>query len=246
VADGEKLVDLAADRGLVLMCDHTYCFTPVVHRLRDLVRGGAIGEVQYFDSVRINLGIVQSDVSVWWDLAPHDLSILDFVLPADRAPIAVAAHGADPIGAGQICVGYLTMPLANGGIAHLHVNWLSPTKIRTTIVGGTKRMLVWDDLSPGERLKMYDCGVDVTAAPADDDARRGRLVSYRVGDMVAPSLPEREALRGVVDELVDAIRGQRAPVTDGHAGVRVLRLLEAASRSFETGGALVPVAGTEP
>jgi predicted dehydrogenase len=244
LAEGQKLVALAEDRDLVLMCDHTYCYTPAVQRLRELAHGGALGDIQYVDSVRINLGLVQSDVDVWWDLAPHDLSILEFILPATCAPVAVAAHGADPIGAGQACVGYLTLPLSNGGIAHIHVNWLSPTKIRTTIVGGTKRMVVWDDLSPAQRLRMYDCGVEVSDATIDDATRHGRLVSYRVGDMVAPALPEREALIGVVGEFVASINQHRPPLTDGRAGVRILQVLEAASSSAATGSGLVPLEGS--
>jgi predicted dehydrogenase len=236
--EGRKLVDVAEQRGLVLMCDHTYCYPPAVRRIRELVRSGEVGDVQYVDSVRINLGLVQPDVDVVWDLAPHDLSILDFVLPDGAAPQAVAAHGADPIGAGRACVGYLTMPLAGGAIAHSHVNWLSPTKIRTTIIGGSRRTVVWDDLHPTQRLSMYDRGVERPGAP-DPAARREALISYRVGDMVAPALAEVEALQGVVSELVAAIRERRRPLTDGRAGVRVLALLEAASRSLERGGELV-------
>ena len=138
VAEGEKLADLAGRSGRVLMCDHTYCYTPAVQRIRQLIRGGEIGEIQFIDSVRINLGLVQPDVDVLWDLAPHDLSIVDFVLPEDVIPLAVAAHTGDPIGAGRACVAYLSVWLSNGALAHVHVNWLSPTKIRTTIFGGSR------------------------------------------------------------------------------------------------------------
>jgi predicted dehydrogenase len=213
-----------------------------VRRLRQLVRGGELGELQYIDSVRINLGLVQPDVDVLWDLAPHDLSILDAVLPDGVRPVAVAAHGADPIGAGQACVAYLSVKLSNGAMAHAHVNWLSPTKIRTTIVGGSARTVVWDDLNPSQRLAIYDRGVDRTdPARLGDDARTQALVSYRVGDMVAPALPEGEALRGVMAEFADAITEARAPFTDGHSGLRVLALLEAAAGSLRAGGSFVPV-----
>lgn len=239
-ADGMRLVTEAEERGLTLMCDHTYCYTPAVGRIRDMVHSGELGEIHFVDSVRINLGLVQKDIDVMWDLAPHDLSILDFILPAGVEPVAVAAHGADPIGAGQACVAYLTLTLNTGAIAHVHVNWLSPTKVRTTMVGGAKRTLVWDDLNPLQRVAVYDRGVDL-ASPQEigADERRDMLVSYRSGDMVAPAIGEKEALRSMVDEFGDAVRERRAPLTDGRAGLRVLDILEAASRSLEFKGAVV-------
>jgi predicted dehydrogenase len=205
-AAAAELVATAERLGLVLMCDHTYCYTPAVRRIRELVHAGVLGDVQFVDSVRVNLGLVQRDVDVLWDLAPHDLSILDFVLPQGCTPSAVAAHGADPIGAGRACVAYLNLELSNGAIAHAHVNWLSPTKIRTTIIGGSKRTLVWDDLHPAQRLSVYDRGVDL-ADPAElaPEERRAALVSYRSGDVVAPALEEGEALAGVVAEWAAAI-----------------------------------------
>jgi predicted dehydrogenase len=211
-----------------------------VRRIRDLVLAGELGDIQYVDSVRINLGLLQPDIDVIWDLAPHDLSILDFVLPDRSLPIGVAAHGADPVGAGRASVAYLTLPLGGNAIAHAHVNWLSPTKVRTTIVGGSKRMLVWDDLHPTQRLSLYDKGVDV-AAVLDDDARRSKLISYRVGDVLSPALPEYEALGAAVTEFVAAIREGRAPATDGRSGLRVLRILEATSASLARDGALIPL-----
>ena len=244
VAEGEKLVSAADAVGLTLMCDHTYCYTPAVQRIRRLVREGALGDVQYVDSVRINLGLVQPDIDVFWDLAPHDLAILDVILPEGCAPTAVAAQGADPLGTGRVCIGYLTLPLSGGGIAHAHLNWLSPTKIRTTIIGGSQRMLVWDDLNPAQRLSMYDTGVHV----GDDaerllapETRRESVISYRVGDMVAPALPEREALQAVIAEFVAAIRDRRPALTDGRSGLRVLRALDAAAMSLEMGGIAVPL-----
>ncbi len=236
---GEEMVALARERERVLMCDHTYCYTPAVRRIRSLVRSQAIGAVQYVDSVRINLGLVQPDVDVFWDLASHDLSILDFVLPEETFPTAVAAYGADPIGAGRACIGYLILPLAGGGIAHIHVNWLSPTKIRQTIIGGSQGMIVWDDLNPSERVRIYDKSVSMTSALAAN--RREALISYRLGDMVAPALSEKEALLAVVEEFHDAIVDGRPPLTDGEAGVRLLRMLEAATTSLSSGGGFVPL-----
>lgn len=239
-AEGRQLVDEADRRGLTLMCDHTYCYTPAVLRIREFLHAGELGDVHFFDSVRINLGLVQRDIDVLWDLAPHDLSILDFVLPPTVRPVAVAAHGADGIGAGRACVAYLTLQLSTGAIAHIHVNWLSPVKVRTTIVGGSKRTLVWDDLNPSQRLSVFDRGVDVaTPDEIGDELRRDMMISYRSGDMVAPALTEREALRTMVEEYARAIHTGTPALTDGRAGLRVLGILEAASRSLANGGTMV-------
>jgi predicted dehydrogenase len=243
-AEGRALVNAAEEQGVVLMCDHTYCYTPAVQRIRELLHSGVLGELQFVDSVRINLGLVQRDVNVLWDLAPHDLSILDFILPEGCMPLAVAAQGADPIGAGQACVAYLTLQLPRGAIAHVHVNWLSPIKVRTTTLGGSNRTLVWDDLNPSQRIAVYDRGVDLADPEGlDADDRRQAIVSYRSGDMVAPALPEKEALQGVMAEFADCIRSGRTSRTDGHSGLRVLDILEAASRSLEFHGSVVPLRG---
>jgi predicted dehydrogenase len=231
-----EMVAEAAARGLVLMTDHTFCYTPAVLKIRELVESGELGEILYVDSVRINLGLVQPDVDVFWDLAPHDLSILDFILPGGLRPATVAAHGADPLGAGKACVGHLYLPLPGGAVAHVNVNWLSPTKIRSFTVGGSKKTLVWDDLNPQQRLSVYDRGVDLETQAADSLERKQATVSYRLGDTWSPALKEREALAAMVGELAAAIGEGRTPVTDGAAGLRVLSILEAASRSLEVGG----------
>jgi predicted dehydrogenase len=242
LADGAKLVRTAEDAGLVLMLDHTYCYTPAVSHLRELVRGGELGVLQYVDAVRINLGLVQADVDVVWDLAPHDLSILDSLLPDGVTPVSVAAHGADPLGCGQVCVAHLSVGLSSGALAHVHVNWLSPTKVRTTMIGGSRRTVVWDDLNPTQRVAVYDRSIE-TRDPAElgVEARNQTRVSYRIGDMVAPALPEREALRTMMGEFAAAIGEGRAPLTDGRSGLRVLAMLEAASASLRRGGVAVPV-----
>ena len=237
VADGQLMVDLARARGLVLMTDHVYCYTPAVQKIRELVEAGELGDILYVDSVRINLGLIQPDVDVFWDLAPHDLSILDYILPGGLRPEAVAAHGADPLRSGKSCVGYLTMPLAGGGIAHVHVNWLSPTKIRQMVIGGSRRTLVWDDLYPQQRLSVYDRGVTLRQVSSEDQTEA--KVSYRLGDTWAPALPEREALATMVSELAASIHEGRASATDGASGVRVLSVLEAATASLAAGGVLV-------
>jgi predicted dehydrogenase len=207
--------------------------------MRDLSARGELGDVLFVDSVRINLGLVQPDVDVFWDLAPHDLSILDFILPAGLRPSGVSAHGADPIGAGKACVGYLTLPLEGGAIAHVHVNWLSPTKIRQMVVGGSRRTLVWDDLNPQQRLSVYDRGVDLTQQSVDAVDRASSQISYRLGDTWAPALPEHEALGAMVAEYAASIRSGQPARTDGRAGLRVLSVLEAAASSLADGGGMV-------
>jgi predicted dehydrogenase len=241
--DAERMVARAEELGLVLMCDHTYCYTPAVQHLRALVQSGELGDILFVDSVRINLGLVRPDVDVFWDLAPHDLSILDFILPQGLSPLEVSAHGSDPIGNGRSCLGYLTMPLAGGAIANIHVNWLSPTKIRHMVIGGSRQTVVWDDLNPQQRLAVYDRGVDLdlTSDTADSAEKRLVNVNYRLGDMHAPALPEREALGVMAHEFAAAITEARPALTDGHAGLRVLSVLEAASESQRRAGAMAPV-----
>ncbi len=209
------MVDLARERGLVLMADHTYCYTPAVLAIRDLIARGELGEILFVDSVRINLGLVQPDVDVFWDLAPHDLSILDFILPGGLRPDGVSAHGADPIGAGKACVGYLTLPLPGGAIAHVHVNWLSPTKIRQMVIGGSRRTLVWDDLNPQQRLSIYDRGRRPDPAVRRRRGPHRQPISYRLGDTWAPALPEHEALGAMVAEFAAGIRSGPPPAPTG-------------------------------
>uniref|UniRef100_UPI00374D3772 Gfo/Idh/MocA family protein n=1 Tax=Lacisediminihabitans sp. TaxID=2787631 RepID=UPI00374D3772 len=236
-----EMVREAASRGLVLMADHTYCYTPAVLKIRELIAEGALGDLLFIDSVRINLGLIQPDVDVLWDLAPHDLSIIDFVVPGGLRPATVSAHGADPLGAGRACVGYLTFPLPNGAIAHVHVNWLSPTKIRRMVIGGTARTLVWDDLNPQQRLSVYDRGVDLDQQSVDEVDRRSSTISYRLGDTWSPALPEHEALSLMATEFATSIREKRPARTDGEAGLRVLSVLEAATRSLEHAGTMCGV-----
>lgn len=247
VSQGRRLVDLAERVDRVLMCDHTYCYTPAVRRLHTAVASGELGEVHSVDSVRVNLGLVQPDVDVVWDLAPHDLSILHLILPADRQVQSVTAHGADPLGTGRSCVAHLNLALDGGALAHLHVNWLSPIKVRTMVVGGSRRTFVWDDLDPGQRVKLYDRGIDLdtSSGPCGNGAELQRRIAYRIGDMTSPALREREALADVVGEFAGAIRQRRRPLTDGWSGLWVLSVLEAAQRSMQSGGVPVPVTATE-
>jgi len=241
-AETAALMVSAADAaGKVLMTDHTYCYTSAVQYIRDAIASGELGEILYIDSTRINLGLVQPDVDVFWDLAPHDLSILDFILPGGLTPTSVTANGADPLGAGKACVGYLNIPLDNGAIAHVNVNWLSPTKLRQMVIGGSRRTLVWDDLNPAQRISVHDRGVDLCTQAADAAQREAVTVSYRMGDVVVPALKEAEALAGVATEFAAAIEAGRAPQTDGRSGLRVLSVLEAASASLVTGGPVATI-----
>lgn len=235
---GTQMVRRAAEQGLVLMADHTYCYTPAVLKIRELIAEGFLGDILFVDSVRINLGLIQPDVDVFWDLAPHDLAIMDFVLPGGLDVTSVSAHGADPLQTGKACVGYLAMPLAGGAMAHVHVNWLSPTKIRQMVIGGTKRTLVWDDLNPQQRVSVYDRGVDIAEVSKSTTAdARAANISYRLGDTWAPALPEGEALANVATEFAAAIRDGRPARTSGEAGLRVLSVLEAATGSLVGAGA---------
>ena len=200
-ADAARMIEAGAAAGLTLMVDHTYCYTPAVEYIHDIVAKGILGHVLYVDSTRINLGLVQPDVDVFWDLAPHDLAILDYALPGGLVPDHVSATGADPLGAGKACIGYATMPLANRGVAHVNVNWMSPTKIRRMVIGGSHRTLVWDDLNPQQRVAIHDRGIDLAASRdvGDVDKRRASAVSYRLGDITVPCPP-----------------GDRGTVLDGH------------------------------
>jgi predicted dehydrogenase len=240
VAEAERMLAVAEAEQRVLMCDHTYCYTTAVQHIGKVIEQGDLGDILFVDSVRINLGLVQTDVNVLWDLAPHDLSILDQVLPASRRVTGVAATGSDPIGAGQVCVGHLALSLGDGASAHIHVNWLSPTKVRTMIIGGSKRTLVWDDLNPTQRISIFDRGIDL-GKDADQELRHRSQVSYRIGDVVSPALRDTEALAGVIDEMVAGVRGERTPRTDGAAGLRVLQILEASTASLDAGGLSIPV-----
>jgi predicted dehydrogenase len=238
---GLSMVQAAEAEGVVLHCDHTFCYTPAVQKIRDLVARGELGTPLYYDSVRVNLGLVQQEVDVFWDLAPHDISILDFILGDARQPATVTAQGADPLGVGHACVGYLSVAFDDGLLAHCHLNWLSPTKIRTTIVAGSERMVVWNDLAPSQRVSVFESGVDLTDTDLTRGEQRRRQVSYRMGSMFAPALREREALSCVLEDWASAIRTGGRPMTDGFAGLRVLEVLEAAQVSLQTGGGPVPL-----
>jgi predicted dehydrogenase len=228
----EELIELAARKNLKIMVDHTFLFSGAVRKIRELVDGGALGALHYFDSTRVNLGLFQHDVSVVWDLAPHDLSIMDFIIT--ERPEAVVATGGQHFN-GHADMAFITVYFPRNIIAHVNVNWLSPVKVRTTLIGGKDKMLVWNDLEADEKIKVYDKGVDMTTQEGVYDL----LVSYRSGDVWAPKVQQTEALKVELDYFLDCITHDRTPSNDGEAGLRVVRLLEAAEASLKERGKLV-------
>lgn len=228
----EKLIELAARKNLKIMVDHTFLFTGAVKKISQLLSEGTLGKLYYYDSTRVNLGLFQHDINVLWDLAPHDLSIMDHLL--NTSPEAIVATGQKHLN-GHEDVAFMTLYFPDNVIAHINVNWLSPVKVRTTLVGGEKRMLVWNDLEADEKIKVYDKGVNIT----NREGVYELLVSYRSGDMWAPQLEQVEALRHELAYFVDCINDDLTPFNDGCAGLRVVKMLEAASESLSKRGALV-------
>jgi predicted dehydrogenase len=237
--EAEELLRLAEDAGRTLMVDHTFVYTGAIRKIKEIVDAGELGELLYFDSVRINLGLFQRDINVVWDLAPHDLSIMDFIV--GREPVALTATGSSHIEPGVENIAYVMLRFADQFIAHFHFNWLAPVKIRRTVIGGSRKMIVYDDIEPTEKVRVYDKGVTTNRVEtdADKEAAYRTLVSYRTGDVWVPKLDSTEALAHVTAEFLDAIRERRRPLTDGAAGLRVVRLLEAAQQSINQGGRLI-------
>jgi predicted dehydrogenase len=223
---------LAARKHLTIMVDHTFLFTGAVRKIQQLIDDGTLGKLYYYDSTRVNLGLFQHDINVIWDLAPHDLSIMDHLVKSK--PEYLAATGQNHLNCHQD-VAYITVYLSDNVIAHFNVNWLSPVKVRTTLLGGEKRMVVWNDLDADEKLKVYDKGVEIKAGQGVYDV----LVSYRTGDMWAPKVEQTEALAAEIRYFIDCITRDEVPFNDGIAGLRVVRLLEAADRSIADMGAAV-------
>ncbi len=228
----EELIELADRKKLKIMVDHTFLFTGAVKRIRQLIDDGTLGELYYYDSMRVNLGLFQHDVNVIWDLAPHDLSIMDYLIK--EKPEAVVATGERHLN-GVADIAFMTVYYPNNMIGHINVNWLSPVKVRTTLIGGVKKMLVWNDLEADEKIKVYDKGVEISSGQAVYDT----LVSYRTGDMWAPKVEQVEALRLEAAYFVDCIRNDKTPFNDGIAGLRVVQLLEAADRSVQGKGKVI-------
>ena len=228
------LIDEASKRGLVLAVDHTFVYTGAVRKMHELIRTEAFGKVRYYDSTRVNLGLFQHDVNVLWDLAVHDLSIMAHVL--DQTPVAVSATGHSHLPGQPEYAAFLTVFFEGDLIAHINVNWLSPVKIRRTLVGGDRQMIVYDDLEASEKIKLYDKGITVTETPEDV---RKLLISYRTGDLWSPKVAETEALAVEAAHFVACINGDEEPVADGQSGLQLVRILEAANESIRCQGAPV-------
>jgi predicted dehydrogenase len=231
-AEADELSALADRRDVRLMVDHTFVYNGAVRKIRSLVESGELGALLYLDSVRVNLGLFQQDSNVIWDLAAHDLAIMDYLI--DERPSAISASGSAVAGFKHENIAYITAHFASGFLANFHVNWLAPVKIRHMLIGGRQRMLRYDDMDPSEKLRVYDKGVEFDVQ--DETRRREILVSYRTGDMYAPKVDRREALASVIEEFGAAIAERRSPLTGAAAGTRVVRMLEAAEHSLRDEG----------
>jgi len=227
----QRLIEEAARGGKILMVDHTFVYTGAVRKMRELVAAGALGELYYYDAVRVNLGLFQHDVDVMWDLAVHDLSIMDYVLPA--RPCAVSATGVTHVRGGPENIAYITAFFEGNLIGHIHVNWLAPVKVRRTLIGGSQKMIVYDDLEPTEKVKVYDKGITVSDSPENVYQM---LISYRTGDMWAPQIDITEALSREARHFIECIEQNAQPETGGEAGLQVVRILEAATESMKARG----------
>jgi predicted dehydrogenase len=230
-AEAAILIEEAARRKLVLMVDHTFVYTSAVTKIREIISSGDLGEVFYYHSTRVNLGLFQRDVNVIWDLAVHDLAILDFLMEAE--PIAISASGAGHIQGRPENMAHIALFFPAGAVAHLNVNWLAPVKVRQTLIGGSRKMIVYDDLEPSEKVKVYDRGVNLIGE--EEDVHK-LLVSYRIGDMWAPQLSVKEALLTEVEHFVSCIETGARPITTGGSGLRVVEMLEHAMQSLRQRG----------
>ena len=228
----EELVDLGSKKNLRIMVDHTFLFTGAVKKIRQLIDGDELGKLYYYDSTRVNLGLFQHDVNVIWDLAPHDLSIMDYLIRDE--PKAIIATGESHLNTHED-LAYITVYFESNMIAHINVNWLSPVKVRTTLIGGEKKMVVWNDVEADEKVKVYDKGVQITARQGVYDL----LVSYRSGDMWAPKVEQTEALRAECQYFIDCVKDGKEPFNDGYSGLKVVKMLEAADKSIKAKGRMV-------
>ena len=234
VAQGEQLLAEAQTRNLLVMVDHTFVYTSAIRKIKSIIDSGELGDIYYYDSVRVNLGLFQHDVNVIWDLAVHDLSILEYIFPAK--PVAVSATGMAHVPGSPEDVAYLTLFYDKQMISHIHVNWLSPVKVRRTLVGGSQKMVVFDDLEPSEKIKIYDKGINLSRTPEGIDQVYKLLIDYRSGDMWAPRIEGSEALRVEARHFVDCIVNGTQPIASGESGLRVVRILEAATESMRKQG----------
>lgn len=234
VSEAEELIEIAESRNLKIFVDHTFIYNGAVIKMKELIEKNELGDILYFDSERINLGLFQKDVNVIWDLAPHDLSIMQFIL--GKKAKAISANGIANFN-GKENIAHISIYFEDNCFAHFHVNWVSPVKIRRMIVGGTKKMLVYDDMENFEKIKVYDSGVDIKSAEGIYEA----LVQYRTGDMYSPKVNQTEALALGARECIDAIKQNRQPLTSGYDGLEVVKLLEASDKSLKGMGKIVEV-----
>jgi len=236
VAQGEELIELAEMNGLKIMVDHTFLFTGAVRKMREIIQSGELGSLLFYDSVRVNLGLFQHDINVIRDLAPHDISIMNYLI--DKKATAISATGTKHFGRDLEDVAYVSVHFNDTGfIAHFHCNWLSPVKIRKTLISGDKKMLVWDDISSDEKVKVYDKGVEIQ----DANEVHNLLVSYRSGDVHVPKCDNTEALKLEVEYFAECIENDKKPFNDGEAGLEVVRILEAADLSLKNGFKTIPL-----
>jgi len=236
VAQSEELIELAEKKNLTIMVDHTFLFTGATRKIKEIIDEGILGNIYYYDSTRVNLGLFQHDVNVIWDLAPHDFSVMDYLIK--EKPIAIAAHGKSHINGlenGLEDIAYITVYFQSNIIAHFNVNWLSPVKVRSTLIGGEKKMLVWNDVHADEKIKVYDKGVKVETK----EGIYNLLISYRSGDMWAPKIDQTEALKLETEYFVDCILNNKTPMNDGHAGMRVVKMLESCNKSLKNDGKMI-------
>ena len=235
VDHAEELVALAAKKGLVLMVDHVFVYSPPVLKMKEILDSGKLGKLFFLDSVRINLGLFQRDINVVWDLAPHDLSIVDFLL--GRLPRSLGAFGSTHTGNDIEDVAYLNLDFGDGLIANFHVNWLSPVKVRSMIIGGSEQSLIYNDLDQSEKIKVYNRGISLTTT--DEQQKRQLMISYRSGDVWSPNLSNAEPLGSMAAHFLTCIREGKQPRSDGNAGLRVVKILDAAQRSIKAQGGRV-------
>lgn len=228
-AQSEELLKIAKEKKRIVMVDHTFLYTSSVKKIKSLVASGEIGSIYYFDSVRINLGLFQRDVNVVWDLAPHDFSIMSYIL--DKKPVSLRAMGADHVGSGLEDIAYVHIDFGDNLIAHFHLNWLSPVKIRKILIAGSKKMIVYDDMENSEKIKIYSKGIDVK----DKEDEYKKLINYRIGDVFSPVLDNMEALKELIDDFISSIKNNTKPISSGEEGLKVVKILEATQQSIKTG-----------
>jgi predicted dehydrogenase len=230
VQKAAELIGMAKEKGRILMVDHTFIYSPAVQTLKEVISSGTLGDILYYDSVRVNLGLFQHDINVIWDLAPHDISIMYYLV--GKVPRWVSAYGASHVGNGLENIAYVNLGFDDEFLAHFHVNWLAPVKIRQVLIGGSRKMVVYNDVEPTEKIKIYDTGIDVTT----QEGIYKTLIQYRTGDISVPHIENRETLSVEMDHFVNCVQNGTTPWTDGQAGLEVVKVLQATQESIRQNG----------